>query len=87
MKKLQGQMSFRSSSKSPVVMRQGQNFRPWFFWFSSSPLARVLTNSLSGLSLNELQDLPGGWGVVLDDVGAGIYAGALLMLSLYVIKY
>jgi len=28
--------------------------------------------------LKNLQNLPGGWGVVMDDVGAGIYAGALL---------
>ena len=28
--------------------------------------------------LKNLQNLPGGWGIVMDDVGAGIYAGALL---------
>ncbi|HOW56850.1 MAG TPA: phosphatidylglycerophosphatase A [Smithellaceae bacterium] len=33
--------------------------------------------------LHRLQKLPGGWGVVLDDVGAGIYAGALMMLLLF----
>lgn len=43
---------------------------------------------LKPFPLKKLQDLPGGWGVVLDDVGAGIYAGALLMLlSAYVIKF
>jgi phosphatidylglycerophosphatase A len=30
--------------------------------------------------VNKLQDLPGGWGVVLDDVGAGIYAGVVMLL-------
>lgn len=43
---------------------------------------------LKPFPLRKLQDLPGGWGVVLDDVGAGIYAGALLLLlSVYVIKF
>jgi phosphatidylglycerophosphatase A len=37
--------------------------------------------------LNNLQNMPGGWGVVLDDVGAGIYAGALMLLLVYVIKF
>lgn len=30
--------------------------------------------------VNKLQDLPGGWGVVLDDVGAGIYASVVMLL-------
>lgn len=42
---------------------------------------------LKPFPLRKLQDLPGGWGVVMDDVGAGIYAGALLMLSSYIIKF
>jgi len=33
--------------------------------------------------VNKLQDLPGGWGVVGDDVGAGIYAGAILFILNY----
>lgn len=36
--------------------------------------------------LQNLQKLPGGWGVVLDDVGAGIYAGALMWLLLLFVK-
>ncbi len=39
---------------------------------------------LKPFPLNKLQDLPGGWGVVMDDAGAGIYAGALLMLASYI---
>jgi len=42
---------------------------------------------LKPFPINSLQRLPGGWGVVFDDVGAGIYAGALLLLSVYVIKF
>jgi phosphatidylglycerophosphatase A len=30
--------------------------------------------------ISRLQDLPGGWGVVLDDVMAGIYAGIIIFL-------
>jgi phosphatidylglycerophosphatase A len=30
-----------------------------------------------------LQNLPGGWGVVIDDVGAGIYAGAVMLALNY----
>jgi len=33
--------------------------------------------------VNKLQDLPGGWGVVIDDVAAGIYAGVLMLALNY----
>lgn len=33
--------------------------------------------------VNKLQDLPGGWGVVIDDVAAGIYAGAVMLALNY----
>ena len=33
--------------------------------------------------VNKLQDLPGGWGVVMDDVAAGIYAGVLMFALNY----
>lgn len=35
---------------------------------------------LKPFPLRHLQKLPGGWGVVLDDVAAGIYAGLILFL-------
>jgi phosphatidylglycerophosphatase A len=34
-----------------------------------------------------LQQLPGGWGVVIDDVVAGIYAGVLMLLLTYFVKF
>lgn len=37
--------------------------------------------------VRNLQELPGGWGVVADDVGAGIYAGAVLWLLGYLLKF
>lgn len=33
--------------------------------------------------VNRLQDLPGGWGVVIDDVAAGIYAGVIMFALNY----
>ena len=42
---------------------------------------------LKPFPLKNLQNLPGGWGVVLDDVGAGIYAGALMLLLVCFIKF
>lgn len=42
---------------------------------------------LKPFPLKNLQRLPGGWGVVLDDVGAGIYAGASMLLLVYVMKF
>ena len=39
---------------------------------------------LKPFPLKNLQRLPDGWGVVLDDVGAGVYAGvAILLLTLF----
>lgn len=35
---------------------------------------------LKPFPINNLQRLPGGWGVVIDDVVAGVYAGALIWL-------
>jgi phosphatidylglycerophosphatase A len=37
--------------------------------------------------LRNLQKLPGGWGVVMDDVAAGIYAGIVLWLLIYLFKF
>lgn len=37
--------------------------------------------------LKKLQNLPGGWGVVLDDVGAGIYAGMAMFLLAFFLKF
>ena len=37
--------------------------------------------------IQNLQQLPGGWGVVIDDLAAGIYAGVLMMLLTYFVKF
>ena len=38
---------------------------------------------LKPFPINNLQKLPGGWGVVMDDVAAGIYAGLILLAFNY----
>ena len=38
---------------------------------------------LKPFPINNLQRLPGGWGVVIDDVVAGIYAGAVMWLLMF----
>ncbi len=35
--------------------------------------------------INKLQDLPGGWGIMLDDIGAGIYTMIVIQIALYII--
>ena len=42
---------------------------------------------LKPFPLKNLQRLPGGWGVVLDDFGAGIYAGTLMLLLTCVVEF
>lgn len=37
--------------------------------------------------VRNLQGLPGGWGVVIDDVAAGIYAAIVLSLLVYLFKF
>lgn len=37
--------------------------------------------------VNRLQDLPGGWGVVADDLGAGVYAGIIMLLLTFLFKF
>jgi len=37
--------------------------------------------------IRNLQQLPGGWGVVIDDVAAGIYAGVVMLLLTYLLKF
>jgi phosphatidylglycerophosphatase A len=49
---------------------------PWP-WLSAFVLFRLFDVWKPG-PIRRLQDLPGGWGVVMDDVAAGIYAAAVL---------
>jgi phosphatidylglycerophosphatase A len=49
---------------------------PWA-WLSAFVLFRVF-DIWKPVPIRRIQDLPGGWGVVMDDVVAGIYAAAVL---------
>ena len=37
--------------------------------------------------LNRLQRLPGGWGIVADDLGAGVYGGLVMLLLTILFKF
>ncbi len=37
--------------------------------------------------IGRLQNLPGGWGVVADDLGAGVYAGVAMLLLTFLFKF
>jgi phosphatidylglycerophosphatase A len=49
---------------------------PWP-WLSAFVLFRLF-DIWKPVPIRRIQDLPGGWGVVMDDVAAGIYAAAVL---------
>jgi phosphatidylglycerophosphatase A len=37
--------------------------------------------------LRHLERLPGGWGIMLDDLGAGIYAWIWLQIGIWLIRF
>jgi phosphatidylglycerophosphatase A len=52
---------------------------PWAFWLAGFALFRLF-DIWKPLGINKLQALPGGWGVVADDVAAALAACAALHL-------
>ncbi|MFA5323099.1 MAG: phosphatidylglycerophosphatase A [Smithella sp.] len=42
---------------------------------------------LKPFPIRNMQGFPGGWGIVADDVAAGIYAGTVLWLLTYFLKF
>jgi phosphatidylglycerophosphatase A len=54
--------------------------------FAGFVLFRIF-DILKPFPIGNLQRLPGGWGVVIDDVAAGIYAGAVMLLLIYFFKF
>lgn len=59
---------------SPVFLI-GSSVKP-LVWLASFLLFRLFDIWKPG-PIRKLQDLPGGWGIVLDDVAAGLLAGAI----------
>jgi phosphatidylglycerophosphatase A len=55
---------------------------PWTFLslFAGFILFRIFDISKIG-PIKSLEKLPGAWGIMLDDVGAGVFAGALLFFA------
>lgn len=84
---------------SPLVMDE---FAGQGMTFIAIPFAGVLTYDLlllatgfiffrffdiqKPLGVNKLQDLPGGWGILVDDLLAGVYAFICLHILLYIFK-
>jgi phosphatidylglycerophosphatase A len=75
---------------SPIVIDEvlGQMIALWFVprswpWLLAGFLLFRLFDIWKPLLANEAQKLPGGWGIVLDDVLAGIYAAAILQAALW----
>lgn len=54
--------------------------------FAGFVLFRVF-DILKPFPIKDLQKLEGGWGVVMDDVGAGIYAGAIMLVMTLFMKF
>ena len=64
----------------PIVFA-AVDFTPWsavlgFIWFRLFDISKLWP-------VKRLEELPGGWGVMADDLGAGVYAGAALWLTVY----
>jgi phosphatidylglycerophosphatase A len=65
----------------------GQMIALWFVprswpWLLAGFLLFRLFDIWKPLGAREAQRLPGGWGIVIDDVMAGLYALALLQIAL-----
>jgi phosphatidylglycerophosphatase A len=75
---------------SPIVIDEvlGQMITLWFVprtwpWVLAGFLLFRVLDVLKPLGANKAQDLPGGWGIVADDVVAGFYGLLLLQAALY----
>jgi len=70
-----------ASSVVPLLAVSGSGVREVGGWIASFVLFRLLDVLKPG-PIARLQDLPGGWGVVADDLAAGAGAAAILGLAL-----
>jgi phosphatidylglycerophosphatase A len=64
----------------PLLPRLGSGAPPAWAFAAAFVLFRLFDVVKPG-PVDRLQELPGGWGVVADDVGAGVAAGAVLLLA------
>ena len=63
--------------QTPTLMG-GPNAIPW--WLAAFILFRIL-DIAKPWPVGALQDLPGGWGIVMDDLAAGLLAGGVLLTA------
>ncbi len=57
----------------------------WGFIVAGFLLFRVF-DIVKPFPLENLQDLRGGWGIVADDIGAGIYTNLVLQITVFILK-
>ena len=65
---------------APYLVRLGP---AWRWWMLAGFVMFRIFDMFKPYPINRLQDLEGGFGVMMDDVVAGIYAAALLSLLLF----
>jgi phosphatidylglycerophosphatase A len=58
----------------------------WYAIIAGFLLFRIL-DIIKPAPARKAEDLPGGWGIMMDDVIAGIYGNILLSLGIYLTKY
>jgi phosphatidylglycerophosphatase A len=56
----------------------------WKLWLSGFIIFRVF-DIVKPFPIRRLERLPGGWGIVIDDVMAGVYGAIVLRLALYLL--
>lgn len=57
----------------------------WYAVLAGFVLFRIL-DIIKPAPARKAEDLPGGWGIMMDDVIAGVYGNILLSLGIYLIK-
>ncbi len=67
---------------APYLVRLGPPWRCQFAWVIAGFVLFRAFDILKPYPLDRLQDLEGGFGVIMDDIGAGIYAAVVMSLLL-----
>lgn len=65
------------------LLPESRGVSPWLAWIAAFVLFRFFDVVKPG-PIGRLQDLPGGWGIVADDVAGGVAAGTVLFAGAWV---
>ena len=57
----------------------------WYWWIGGFFIFRIF-DIIKPFPINSSQKLPGGWGVMIDDVIAGVYTNCILRIGLLFIR-